>query len=793
MTRTATNTAPRNLGRRVLPRPGFAAWGRMIGRHRRLVLGLWLVAVLAGVPALSQLSDNLTAGGFEVPGSGSARVAALEKQALPQRFDRTSVLVVHSDRTTIDDPGYAAALTRVRAALAASPGVAEVSDPLTTRQVSPDRRTAVVEVGINEPQDAAYAHAPELQEAVDRALQGTPADGAMTGDAPFYAAFQETGSEDLATAERIVLPLVLAILLLALGSAVAALLPLALAGIAASVGLALISVLAANTTVNIFTQNLATMIAVGVGVDYALFVLRPFRRALAQGLTPQEAVGEALGNSGHGVLVSALTVVVALAGTQLVDVPAYRSMGLGAMIAVAVAAAAALTLFPAMLAMLGTRVNALRLPGRLGRRTYDDEPRAGRLRAVVGLPVRRPWWVVGATVALLALLALPALHLRLGTSGPDILAADAAPRVAAQRLADGFGAGRAGPLRVLVAAPSATGGRDAAPIAPDTRAGVERVARALSARLHTDPEVVDVAPPQIGADGRVAALTVATKHGPQSAQVIDLVHRLRATLPEVAGAGTTVLVGGEPAQNVDLNAQVGGSVPKVIALVLVLSFVLLMVAFRSLPIALKAVVTNLASVLAVYGVLVWVFQDGHGASLLGVQAPGYVEVFLPLFLFCILFGLSMDYEVFLLTAVRRAHLDGYSTKDAVVRAVTGTAGVIGPAAAIMIVVFGGFAFTTLIPIQAIGFGLAVAVLLDVSVVRLLLVPATLVLLGERNWWLPKWLAALLPPTPVKATVPDQGVPGGPPTAAGPEGLRRVAAPTDHTRPAVTTGATSPEP
>ncbi|GAB1640680.1 MMPL family transporter [Krasilnikovia sp. MM14-A1259] len=762
MTRTATKPAPRTTGRRALPRPGFAAWGRLIGRHRRLVLSLWLLAVLAGVPALSRLADNLTAGGFEVPGSGSAQVAALEHQALPQRFDRTSVLVVHSDRVTVDDPGYASALQRVRAALAAAPGVAEVTDPLKTGQISPDRHTAVVSVGINEPQDAAYAHAPKLQETVDRTLAGTAADGAMTGDAPFYAAFQETGSKDLATAERIVLPLVLVILLLALGSAVAALLPLALAGIAAAVGLSLISVLAATTTVNIFTQNLATMIAVGVGIDYALFVLRPFRRALARGLSPQEAVGEALGSSGHGVLVSALTVVVALAGTQLVDVPAYRSMGLGAMIAVAVAATAALTLFPAALAMLGTRVNALRLPGRLGRRTYGDEPRSGRLRAVVELPVRRPWWVVGATVALLTVLALPALHLKLGTSGPDILAADAAPRVAAQRLAEGFGAGRAGPLRVLVAAPAAAGA-DPAPVAPDTRATMERIARALSARLHTDPEVVDVAAPQIGADGRVAALTVATRHGPQSAQVIDLVHRLRATLPGVAGAGTTVLVGGEPAQNVDLNTQVGGSVPKVIALVLVLSFVLLMVAFRSVPIALKAVLTNLASVLAVYGVLVWVFQQGHGASLLGVHAPGYVEVFLPLFLFCILFGLSMDYEVFLLTAVRRAHLDGYRTNDAVVRAVTGTAGVIGPAAAIMIVVFGGFAFTTLVPIQAIGFGLAVAVLLDVSVVRLLLVPATLVLLGERNWWLPKWLGALLPAPTAPASAPDHdgGATGGP--------------------------------
>ena len=219
---------------------------------------------------------------------------------------------------------------------------------------------------------------------------------------------------------------------------------------------------------------------------------------------------------------------------------------------------------------------------------------------------------------------------------------------------------------------------------------------------------------------------------------------LRTDLPGLVGDGSRILVGGEPAQNVDLNDQVGGSVPLVIAWVLVLSFALLLFAFRSVLIAAKAVATNLLSVLATYGVLVLVFQQGHGAGLVSVAAPGFIEVFLPLFLFCILFGLSMDYEVFLLSEVRAERLRGASCVEATTRAVTSTAGIITTAAAIMVVVFTGFALTSLTPIQAIGFGLAVAIFLDATVVRLMLVPAVLVLLGERNWWLPRWLDALLP-------------------------------------------------
>jgi putative drug exporter of the RND superfamily len=715
---------------RELPGGRWNRWGLLMHRRRWTVVFAWLLVALASAPFLGTLTDNLTSGGFEVPASQSLQVAELKKAELPGEHVRTSVLVLHSDSLTVDDPAYAEALTAARDALTKAPGVSEVTDPLATRgAVSPDRRTVIVTVGIDEPQDAAFKHAAKLETDVDNVLAGTEVAGNLAGDAPFYAAFQHTASEDLKGAETFIAPLSALILVVALGAVLLGFVPLLVAGLALVVSLAMISLLAEHTVVNILTQNIATMIGLGVGIDYTLFVLRPYRRALVRTGHPAAAVAEAMADCGRGISVSALTVMLSMSGTLIVDVPAYRSMGLGAMVAVGVAAASALTLLPAVVCILGRRVELGRL------RT----PRAHVLRRwprMATWPVRRPWAAGSVSVLVLLILAAPALSMKLGTSGPAILPEDAPPRVAAERLAASFGGGSASPVEVVLQLPAAAD-------SPAARVDVATVQAALDGQ----PEVLRVLPAQIreaSPGSAMALLTVITRHGPQSDQVIALVKDLRADLPGLVGDGSRILVGGEPAQNVDLNDQVGGSVPLVIAWVLALSFALLLFAFRSLLIAAKAVVTNLLSVLATYGVLVLVFQEGHGAGLVSVAAPGFIEVFLPLFLFCILFGLSMDYEVFLLSEVRAERLRDASCLEATTRAVTSTAGIITTAAAIMVVVFTGFALTSLIPIQAIGFGLAVAILLDATVVRLMLVPAVLVLLGERNWWLPRWLDALLP-------------------------------------------------
>ncbi len=699
-------------------------WGCGMYRFRRWVLLGWLAAVLAGLPCLTQISHNLTAGGFEVPGSDSEQVAQLMRTALTGEFERTNVLVLRSDSVTADSPEFRAAVAAARATLSSGPGVAAVSDPYSTPgAVSAGGETMLITVGISEPQDQAYAHAPVLEESVDSALAGGPVSGNLGGDAPFYAAFQQTGSEDLATAEMIVLPLSVLILVIALGGLMVAVVPLVLAATALGVSLALVSLLAATTTVNLFTQNIATMIGLGVGIDYCLFLLRPFRNALRRGDGRSDAVATAVQESGRAIMVSAVTVVLALSGTLLVDVPAYRSMGLGAMIAVAIAASAALTLLPAMLGILGHKVEWGRLP-------FRRKGSGTGIARVADVSVRRPWLSAACALGLLMILAVPALRIELGSSGPSMLPAASPPRVAAEDLADGFGAGVPSPLQVIV--------QSEQPGVPPAPEAIDRIAAAIAAF----PEVVVVSPVRTG--GGSSLMSVVSQDGPQSPNTLRLVEHLRAQLPSVAGPGVVVLVGGEPGQGLDLNDEVGGSVALVVGTVLLLSFLLLLFAFRSIFIALKAVLTTLLSVLAVYGVLVLVFQDGNGAALLSVQAPGFVEVFLPLFLFCILFGLSMDYEVFLLSEVRTEFLNGASCRDATRTAVHSTAGIITTAAAIMVTVFGAFAFTSLTPIQAIGLGLAIAVLLDATVVRLVLVPAVLVLLGDRNFWLPRWVDDVLP-------------------------------------------------
>ena len=460
---------------------------------------------VGSAPFLGTLTDNLTSGGFEVPASQSLRVAELKETEVPGEHVRTSVLVLHSDSLTVDDPAYAEALAAARDALAEAPGVSEVTDPLAAPgAVSPDRRTVIVTVGIDEPQDAAFEHATTLETDVDHALAGTEVTGDLAGDAPFYAAFQDTASEDLKGAETFIAPLSALILVVALGAVLLGFVPLLLAGLALVVSLAMISLLAEHTTVNILTQNIATMIGLGVGIDYTLFVLRPYRRALDRTGDPAAAMAEAMADCGRGISVSALTVVLAMSGTLIVDVPAYRSMGLGAMIAVGVAAASALTLLPAVVCILGRRVE-------LGRLRASRAHVRRRWPRMATWPVRRPWVAGSVAVLVLLVLAAPALSMKLGTSGPAILPEDAAPRVAAERLAAGFGGGSASPVEVVLRLPASAD-------SPAARVDVATVQSALDSQ----PEVLRVLPAQIreaSPGPAFALLTVITRHGPQSDQV----------------------------------------------------------------------------------------------------------------------------------------------------------------------------------------------------------------------------------------------------------------------------------
>jgi putative drug exporter of the RND superfamily len=434
-------------------------------------------------------------------------------------------------------------------------------------------------------------------------------------------------------------------------------------------------------------------------------------------------------------------------------------MGFGAMIAVSIAGVAALTLLPALLGLVGHRVNSLRVRAPWRRARAERPEGAGLWHRWAMLVMARPWIFLFASVAILAVLAFPARNLRLGSSGPSILPPDSPPRVASEVVAEAFGEGQVAPVLVLVehegnvmeegfadvyalagalaADPEVVRVDSIATLAPDLPA---EQAQAIAA----SPEARPFIETMVGNEGRATLLRAVTERGPQSEEVDGFVHRLRDALPSLLPAGVEGFVGGDAGLNVDINEEVTGKLIPVVGMVLLLSFLLLMLFFRSLLLPLKAILMNGASVLATYGVVVFIFQYGNFEGLLGFESAGHLEAFMPLFLFTILFGLSMDYEVFLLARIREEYLRTRDNTEAVGWGLEHTAKIITSAAAIMVTVFGGFALANLLPIKAMGFGLAAAVFLDATLVRIVLVPAAMRLMGDWNWWLPGWLDRILP-------------------------------------------------
>jgi RND superfamily putative drug exporter len=464
---------------------------------------------------------------------------------------------------------------------------------------------------------------------------------------------------------------------------------------------------------------------------------------------------------------------VALSGTQLVNLAAFRSMGFSAMIAVFFAAAAALTLLPALLGFVGRKVDALSFRRLLRRGAQPTESRVWHRWAITVM--RAPWIFLAASLAVVLALAQPALHLHLGSSGPSILPAGSGPRVALEIAGRAFGEGQVAPAQVVYTDPNgvvteagfADLYRVAQEISKDPEvARVESIATLAPAATPEEaraalasPQAAPFVQTHVASNGTETLVSIVTKHGAQSGESDDFIVRLRKLLPGVLPRGATAAVGGDPGLNVDINHEMTSKLIPVVGLVLILSFLVLLVFLRSLLLPLKAILMNTASVLAAYGLMVFVFQDGHFTGLLSFDAAGFVDSFLPLFLFCILFGLSMDYEVFLLARIREEYLRTGDNTEAVGWGLEHTARIITSAAAIMVTVFGAFAFARMLPIKELGFGLAAAVLLDATIIRVVMVPATMRLMGRWNWWLPAWLERLLPKVSLDTTeeVPEASV------------------------------------
>jgi uncharacterized membrane protein YdfJ with MMPL/SSD domain len=713
-----------------------------LAHRRRLVVIAWVLVVVAALPLAARQTEHLTGGGFDVPGSESKAVGEAMQGVFVREANGIAVLL----RAAPDASGAerVAAVRRVRHEVAAVNGIV-LSAPAARRaelQLGRDD-SALLPLGSTVSQDELVDPAVELREGLD---PGTAQGGVtpyLAGQATVWAGMQELSKKDLAKAEASGFPIVALILLVIFGSLAAAALPLTLGFVSVIVTGALIYFLSLQMSTSVFVTNMASMIGIGVAVDYSLFILARYREERRDGRDCEEARAEALATSGLAVAFSGIAVIVSLAGLWMVDNQALRSMALGAMTVVAVSILTATTLLPALIAMLGDRVMPGGVVARvLGFAKYSifRRPRPDAAAPSGGgegpgfwdrwarRVMARPWLAVTGAAGILLFLATPILSLETGTNAIQQFPKDSDVRVGNELVAEQLGGG-ADPVQVVA---SFSGTVDRAAVAD------------LATELRTQPGVSSVAPPVFAED---SALIEATSTAPSDSEAASaMVTRLRdSVIPasELAGVAT-VDVGGETARTDDARTQISGSLWKIIGFVLALSFLVLMVMLRSLLLPLKAVLMNLLSIGAAFGVLVAVFQWGWLDSVLGFESLGALDTINVPLIFAIVFGLSMDYEVFLMSRIRERYLEHGDNERAVAEGLASSARTISSAALIMSCVFAVFVLTGVPSIKELGLGAAVAIALDATLVRLILVPAAMKLMGRWNWWMPSWLDRVLP-------------------------------------------------
>jgi len=704
-----------------------------LSRHRRFVLAAWLIALIAAAPFAIKQTDNLTSGGFLVPGSGSEAV----DRALAdfEGAQRESLAVVLAQREGATPAAVREQVERVGAITAEMDHV-ELDPAVAARakERAGEDTIAVIPLKLEGSQDELADVAVDMRDELE---VGTVVEGVephLVGQQALWAGMQELSKEDLESAEKTGFPVVLLILLAVFGSLAAASLPLALGFGSVFLTGAGIYFLSQATEMSVFVTNVASMIGIGVAVDYSLFVLARYREEIRAGRSPDEARRVSMRTSGLAVVFSGTTVIISLAGLFLVNSTVIRSMAMGAIIVVAISILAAVTLLPALISLLGKRAYArgrittilelvtrqwLNLRRRRGS-THPERRRGDFWQRWTELVTRRPWISVGVSAAILLALAVPALSLQWGDGALRQFPEGNETRVGAELAARTAGPGASGPTQIVA---------DGV-----TKAEAERYA----ARLRKDPEVAKVEPPAASSDGRSFLIVAQPKHDPESEPARAFVERVRAD-----GFGD---VGGATAQVEDFKDLVSGSMWKILLFVLAFSYLVLFLLLRSVFLPLKAVLMNLLSVAAAYGVLVMVFQYGWFDGIIGYDSLGYINTMTPPFLLAIVFGLSMDYEVFLLSRIRERFEATGDNQRSVAEGLQASARTISSAALIMVAVFAIFAMAGVPSIKEIGLGLSVAIALDATLVRLVLVPATMEIMGRWNWWLPKRLDRVLPHT-----------------------------------------------
>jgi putative drug exporter of the RND superfamily len=727
-------------------------------RHPWRALGGWGVALVAAFVSLALLLPSaLTTEGRFTADRDSLRGWELIDERLPE-LTRTGseVVVVRSETLPVRDPAFERFVARLADELVATGEAAPVPTAWSTADpslVSASGRATLLPVTLVAEDQLELAVEP-LLEVVRRADADPAFDVAITGAATLGHDFVRISERDLQRGEfRVGLPAALLILLLVFGSAVAGLLPLVLALVSIPVTLGISAVVGQVWSLSFFLINMVTAMGLALGIDYALFVVSRYREERRSGRGKIDAISTAAGTAGSAVLFSGLSFVIGLSGLFLVPDTVLRSLATGAVIVGLVTVAAALTLLPALLSLLGDRVDALRVPF-VHSAVHAGESAEGRVwRRVIGTVMRRPALFLAGAGGVLLLLAVPVLGLQTGSSGLGALPDDAVTKRGFLALEREFpAAGRTDPARVVV---------EGATDDPAVVALVEDISARAAAAGFSDTRT------GVHPEARLTVVDVPLPGDANDAAAEQALRLLRASVvaPAADAAGVPAYVTGVTAFNVDYAELVAGWLPIVIAFVLTLTFVLLTVVFRSVVLAAKAVLLNLLSVGAAYGLLVLVFQEGYGADLLGFTQVDSVEPWVPVFLFSVLFALSMDYHVFLLSRIRERYHACGDTAEAVAQGISSTARLITGAALIIVVVFAGFALGDLVGFQQMGFGVAVALLIDATVVRSVVVPTSMALLGRWNWYLPSWLA-WLPELQVEgATAP---VPGQRPGAGRPE-------------------------
>jgi RND superfamily putative drug exporter len=712
--------------------PKVGVLGRLAGaahRRRGLVVVLWLVAVAAAVGLSAAVSGTFRAD-YTAPGSDSRAAQELLADRFPELTGEPLDIVVRSTGGPVTDPAVRSEVTGLIDDIAALPQVRSAANPYETPgSVSADGSTlrATVRLDAGSPDEVPLE---DTREIIDRAKE-TARPGlevALGGEVVQLADRGAVGSEGIGLAVAAV------ILVLVFGSLVAAGLPILVAVLGLAVSSSLVGVIAAAIDVPEWTTALATMMGIGVGVDYVLLMVTRYREYLGRGLDPRAATMATADTAGRAVLVAGSTVVVSLLGLFAMGLSAMRGAAVVTIVAVLVVMAATVTLLPALLGFVGHRIDRLRLPGL---RRADRTPGGGWAARWAGAVQRRPWLALGAGLVVLGVLAAPLLGVRYGFPDAGNDKTGTTTRQAYDILADGFGPGGNGPLLLV---------SDGSPAALE----------AVRQRIADTPGVAAVSPPQANQAGDTAVMSVVPTTSPQSEETEQLVRTIRA---EVAGTG--VRVGGVTAIGIDSTEDTVDRLPLLIGGVVGLSFLLLLMVFRSVAVAVKAALLNLLSLGAAYGVVALVLEGGWAGQLIGIDTETPLPVFIPVLMFAVLFGLSMDYEVFLLTRIRERWLLTGDNKRSVTEGLAATARVVTAAAAIMIAVFAAFVPSPVVFLKVIGVGLAAAILIDATVVRLVLVPAAMQLLGRATWWLPGWLDRALPRVRVEGA-DDHGAAPGPP-------------------------------